>query len=277
MLNRTLSCKTGVIKVALNGGIGNQLFQFATATSLALENGFQLMFVESNRAWANRLDFLGLKLHTSYSLTNNEDILIFSQAKNKHFCIFENFHEKAFSYSKIVLKNTHIRLNGYFQSEKYFNAYSNQIRNFIRQGLSDLGFVSRYGNVIQIRMGDMARSENVRRIHGIISDSYLSNAIVKLGIDPKDFTVVSDDFESVRNELPSFDLLRINIAESKSDLEDLYILSKANNLIISNSTFGWWGAWLGEGNVVAPLNWFTIEGLAERSIADLFPISWKLI
>jgi hypothetical protein len=277
LLNRTFCCKTGVIKVFLNGGIGNQLFQFATATSLALDKGSQLIFVESNKEWSNRLDFLGLELHSPYSIIEMAGSLFFFQAKNKHLCLFENYYEREFSFTKIEVENTHIKLNGYFQSEKYFNAHSNQIRKFIIEGLANLGFTSQYRNVVQIRMGDMARNENVRRMHGIISESYLSKALASLAINLEEYTVVSDDFDSLRSELPEFHRLKIKRAESNSDLEDLYILSKANNLIISNSTFGWWGAWLGGGNVVAPLDWFTTEGLAVRPIIDLFPNSWKLI
>ena len=277
MLNRILTCKTKAIKVYLNGGLGNQLFQFAAATSLAIENKSQLIFVESNKKWPFKLGFLQLQSNVSYSPIVINNNLIFSKVRHRQFCLYENYNEKAFNYSKIKLVNSHTNLHGYYQSEKYFCSYSDQIRSFVMKSLMNLGYISQHNNVLQIRMGDMARDKSVRKVHGIISANYLSKALYGLSIDPKEWVVISDDFDSIQEELPGFAHLNIRNVVSKSDLEDLFVLSQAKNLIISNSTFGWWGAWLSEGQVVAPMNWFTAEGLAMRPVVDLFPSDWKLM
>lgn len=209
MLNRILLCKTKVIKVYLNGGLGNQLFQFAAATSLAIESKSQLIFVDSNK---------------------------------KHLC-----------------------------------PHSEYICNFVKKSLFNQGCISQRSNVLQIRMGGMARDESVRKVHGIISANYLSKALYGLSIDSKEWVVISDDFDSIQEELSGFAHLNIRNVVSKSDLEDLFVLSQAKNFIISNSTFGWWGAWLSEGQVVAPMNWFTAEGFAMRPVVDLFPSDWTLM
>jgi hypothetical protein len=66
-------------------------------------------------------------------------------------------------------------------------------------------------------------------------------------------------------------------AARQPDTRDFVELASSPNIIISNSTFGWWAAWLGEGNVVAPKQWFSEYGLMDRSTKDLFLENWKLL
>jgi hypothetical protein len=51
-------------------------------------------------------------------------------------------------------------------------------------------------------------------------------------------------------------------------------MSKANYLVIGNSTFSWWAAYLNENqtNIVAPRKWF--KGREDPS--ELMPPHWKL-
>jgi hypothetical protein len=123
----------------------------------------------------------------------------------------------------------------------------------------------------------MARDPVVRKIHGIISDEYLESAMKIHGIKAENFVVITDDSEKIVHELPNFSALDVNYARSNSDLADLYTLSMAKKIVISNSTFGWWGAWLSGGEVIAPKKWFSDLGLQMRNTKDLFPENWTLI
>ena len=63
------------------------------------------------------------------------------------------------------------------------------------------------------------------------------------------------------------------IVKGFEDYEDLISISKCNHQIISNSTFGWWGAWLNrykKKNVILPKNWFRIN----KNPKNLFPKNW---
>ena len=57
---------------------------------------------------------------------------------------------------------------------------------------------------------------------------------------------------------------------------DLCLISKCQDFIISNSTFSWWGAWLGKGRVIAPTPWYGV-GLAHINTDDLYPDGWEKI
>jgi hypothetical protein len=59
--------------------------------------------------------------------------------------------------------------------------------------------------------------------------------------------------------------------------EDLRLLSCCRHHILSSSTFGWWGAWLGKRehqHVIAPADYFT-EGHAP--LGDYYPAEWELL
>jgi hypothetical protein len=65
---------------------------------------------------------------------------------------------------------------------------------------------------------------------------------------------------------------------AESPISDLLAMSSAKGLVMSNSTFSWWSAWLGgqksDLNVVAPSPWFARESAAE---AQLFSPNWQRI
>jgi hypothetical protein len=272
-----LTCSKRIIRVHLNGGIGNQLFQFANGLNLALDNNCQLRFVESNTRWQNKLEFLGIYPLVTYFPSVSDGFLKLPKVEHKKFCRFDQFEEKTFSYENIAINNSHTSIQGYFQSEKYFAANKLPIRNHIMQKIGNFKSLQSWDYVIQIRLGDMARDPVVRKIHGTITDEYLESAMKIYGISAENFRVVTDDSEKIVYELPNFAALGANYAQSNSDLEDLYTLSMAKKIVISNSTFGWWGAWLSEGEVIAPKKWFSDLGLQMRNTKDLFPENWTLI
>ena len=58
---------------------------------------------------------------------------------------------------------------------------------------------------------------------------------------------------------------------SNTPIADFYLLCNAENLIISNSTFSWWGAWLSNARTVAPAKWFPKLPISTK---DIVPERW---
>ncbi len=171
-----------------------------------------------------------------------------------------------------------IFLRGFWQNEKYFN----DIRPAIRQDfqLKDGLASSYYSNIhrdiqavssvsIHIRRGDFL---NIPRF-AVCSNDYYMKAMAYIAERVSDpiFYVFSDDLpwvkENFRSERPVIFVERCNL-----DCEELLLMSACKHHIIANSTFSWWGAWLGTDDsiVIAPANWFT-DG---QNLHDFIPEHW---
>lgn len=172
---------------------------------------------------------------------------------------FDNFYnERYFNYSKIPeLKNTLIK--GYFQSEKYFDKYFNQIYSlFIDDEIIDKikqNFFFNNSLSIHVRRGDYLKKPDY---HNILPVSYYLNGInyieYKTNIDK--IYVFSDDIKWCKNNLLDN---RCIFVESMKDYEELFMMSLCEHNIIANSSFSWWGSYLNLNNdkiVVAPKQWF---------------------
>ncbi len=106
----------------------------------------------------------------------------------------------------------------------------------------------------------------VNRIEGL-----LTNAVIR-------YVVVSDDIEWCKRNLDWLTNVHFqdNSFNDLSHLSDLYLLASTDHSIISNSTFGWWGGFLGHENrtVCAPKRW---SKDVAHSPPGLIPNSWILV
>jgi hypothetical protein len=87
--------------------------------------------------------------------------------------------------------------------------------------------------------------------------------------------VFSDDIVAAKQIFSQLDIsLPVQFVEPLEDSpeETLILMSKSDALVISNSTFSWWAAQLGNKNkfVVRPSKWF--RGMLDPE--DLFPPEW---
>ena len=261
----------------LNGGLGNQLFQFAAGISLALETDSKIEFRALTKAWPSRLDLIGIRTGVAYQPLISSGTLSLNEQDPCKICNFKKYKEKSFSHQKIQLEETHKLLIGYFQSEKYFTIYKKYIKDFITEKLGITKSKPIYDNIIHLRLGDYSKNLEVRKIHGLVSVEYIELAVKRLGLNLEDFVVASDDFESMGKEYPTLQLSNLKKTCGNSDLEDLRIMALAKNLVISNSTFGWWAAYLSSARCVAPRQWFTEQGMSRYSTKDLYVSKWEIL
>lgn len=87
--------------------------------------------------------------------------------------------------------------------------------------------------------------------------------------------VCTDDIESVKKEM-NFSKA-IYSPFNNNELEDLYLLTQCDASIICNSSFSWWGAYLGKNKkiVVAPKSWFASDG--HKDFHDIYCKDWIII
>lgn len=225
------------------GRLGNQLFQKAAAIGYATKHG---------------LDYClsGRPRNSVYAIKIDE-----VQHNYKDLPFDENWR----GFNDIIL-------NGYWQSAKYFDHCREEVlKTFgfnweLRQGWCS----------VHVRRGDYLLYPDK---HPVVPYDYLKLAVVliyqKTGCE--NFHVFSDDIPWCKSV---FEQCKHNIiySEGHTPDEDLILGSCCEHNIISNSTFSWWQAWLGQNPnkvVITPSkdNWFG-EGNRHLNTSDLIPESW---
>lgn len=236
-----------MITCQTSGGLGNQLFQIATTLALGWENDDRACFNFGN--------------HKQFTQGNIPAIYLDSFYKKLEIIndlpVFIDYHENDFSFNPIPYKQN-LRLNGYFQSEKYFKKYRKQLLNvFLNETV--LNEFAPYFNLfsyskcaIHVRRGDYLR---YYLGHPPCSKEYYFEAI-KLFPDNTRFFVFSDDINWCKQKFVDD---RFSFVNTGRDDLDLHLMSRCDHQIISNSTYSWWGAWFNQNPnkiVIAPSNWF---------------------
>ncbi|MBI5325182.1 MAG: alpha-1,2-fucosyltransferase [Ignavibacteriae bacterium] len=181
-----------------------------------------------------------------------------------------------------------IYINGYWQSEKYFNKIISVLRKEftyrepiekINKEIADK-IQSCNSISIHIRRGDYISNKLTYLTHGVCGIEYYVNAIniISKKVEKPNFFVFSDEPEwAVENLKTNYPINIINHNSQQNDFEDMRLLSLCKHHIIANSTFSWWGAWL-SGNenkiVIAPKKWFN-EYKADTK--DIYPDKWTIL
>jgi hypothetical protein len=252
-----------MISCKLQGGIGNQLFQIAATYALALRNKDICGFDFNNC-------HTPLQGNPSNKYKNN----VFSKLNEINNYKFSSYYiEPKFSYTELP----HIKdlmLNGYFQSEKYFIDYKDNIKDlFIIDKINSRIFLNsiRKDNIqitsIHVRRGDYV---NLSHMHSLCSLEYYKEAIRH--ISNSIFVIVSDDLEWAKKNIYGEN---IYYSPFDNELDDFSLMTCCDNNIISNSTFSWWGAYLNNNinkKIIAPKIWFGPSG--PKDIEDVIPNSW---
>lgn len=214
-----------------DGRLGNNLFQYAVTRSVAEQNGYEYALCDS--PFTGRHDYgIDALFDLDYGVKASSAVYTF---EDHHFYDPSVWDVKDFTL-----------LVGYYQSEKYFN--HDKVRQWFTPKLKA---DDDYDNTcfIHYRAGDYSVYPwNTFQL----PIGYYEDAIKKMKeINPTlKFVFVTDDAVDVKKKFPSYEVT------SKSKEEDFMRLMSAKYLIISNSSFSWWTAWLNVNNtVIAPGGW----------------------
>ena len=284
-----------MVTIYLSGGLGNQLFQFSTGYALAKVKKTDLVINISSYSSNIR----------SYELNVFENIEIKYKIQKKSWksswsilrllsYFFENSvvtEKHPFKYDPSIFnckKNTN--LFGYFQSEKYFINYRDELLGLlsfppiIDDELIKLKSIICLENSVSIhvRRGDYVSNPQTTAYHGVMPIAYYKKAIERISkkISNPSFYVFSDDPEWVANNfnfIPQYTLVDVN--KGRNSFRDIELMSYCKHNIIANSSFSWWGAWLNKNKnknkiVVAPKNWVSKK---TEPLDDVTPEAWTLI
>jgi len=233
-----------------NGRLGNQIFQFSFLYGLHKAKGYDYC-IPPNTDLIKCFD-INCKILSKISIpTNREKFFNFDTN-------FPSFYADETNYT------------GYYQSEKYFKHCKSELLQtlkFREEWKIPLSQDTQNIVGIHIRRGDYVGNH----FHPVVSLDYINKA--KTFFLNKKFIVFSDDIEWCKeNNIGDF------YAENQNHYIDLYQMSICSGLIMANSTFSWWGAYLGEQKkVVAPLRWFIGKNDLDVTPSDIYCQGWILI
>lgn len=254
------------VTIKLQGGIGNMMFQIAVAYAYSKRFNRELVLSK----------YSAVIVHKSIE-HYKKNILKYLDFSNS-IKLADQHQEKGFHYTEIPeFPDSNILLYGYFQSEKYFKDYEDEIRKLFISYEIEAG--DKIKNIldnentcsIHVRRGDYLKFPDHHPAQNI---SYYMKATKKV---PKDsvFLIFSDDIDWCKKNFPNLPKKFVFI-EGNKDYEDLYLMSHCKNNIICNSTFSWWGAWLNKNKnkiVIAPSEWFG-PAYAGHNTNDLYCEGW---
>jgi hypothetical protein len=283
--------------VNLEGGIGNQLFQYVAGMSLALYKSCTLT-VNTSRVQGNRH---GGECITSFVMPNIcqvEDVMNRPKLDNRvsrviRFKIspqvtnFKAYFSPEVGFDENLMKLAKgTKINGYFQTFRYlyflrsngivFQDLELKTASSLFTSLSSQAYLS-LPVVLHFRRGDYyAFSQEF----GLLSSNYYSQAIEQLSLTSqiKEVWIYSDDFEIAKRELAHLkndvSLRFMDETETMSAPEVLKLMAIGSAHVIANSSFSWWSASLSKtsSRVIAPNPWFK-----ERvSPKELIPGNWLI-
>jgi hypothetical protein len=167
---------------------------------------------------------------------------------------------------------------GYFQSEKWFAGYENDIRELftVRREYQE-EFARRYPDRRPYICMHVRRTDYLDTNLWALPTSYFLDALAEVpDRDRYEVVVVSDDPVRVRQELRDVPDMR---CDPNHSMVDLLLLMNADVVIASNSSFSWWGAWLNERpglQVIAPEHWLGFAAGAEEP-SGVIPPDWTTV
>jgi hypothetical protein len=185
--------------------------------------------------------------------------------------------------SRVLVAPDNVLLIGYWQSEDYFLDVHAAIRRELRfrSGLAPgyAGFESLATKpssvAVHVRRGDYVSDATTSAVHGALGPDYYRRALAFVAerVQEPEYLAFSDDPEWVERELAA--KLSLTVVSGGDAHQDLQLMSLCTHHVIANSSFSWWGAWLGEQDgsvVVAPAGWFGDSRVDTRSMV---PARWR--
>ncbi len=286
--------KKDSVIVKLNGGLGNQMFQWALARMIQTTTDMDVYLDMSyfDKPYARDYQLNIFNFDPKFVEDTWTKIKLAIIWKFRAFLRWEKvfgfivFSEKQFNFDRNIHRirpNTFIE--GFFQSELYFKCIENALRDdFKFASLPDennrkvLNMISSGVSIsLHIRRGDYVDKKRYKDVYAECSTDYYMRAIKYFEKKFPEFTVFvfSDDINWVRNnfKLPC-KCVFVGHNKGKNSYEDLRLMSSCTHNIIANSTFSWWGAWLNSNPnkiVIAPKKWFKDDNIVQT---DIIPAEW---
>lgn len=285
------------------GGLGNQLFQYATARQLGLHLERPVVadltwFRNIQEGETPRVPLLShFHLPVNFIHSDGGPDQLAQPAANLWQAITRPVRvineRQPFRFDERLQTLAHrsrlAYLVGYWQSFRYFE----EARPHLLEDLRPMAAVdSHYADIatriegcqsvmVHVRRGDYVHSASAAKVHGALPLDYYRRALdlVRSRVEDPHLFFFSDDIAWVREHLQS-DLPSEYVANASGDtavLGELGLMQRCRHHVIANSSLSWWGAWLADRQgqmVIAPRCWLKSKSV---ELHDLLPPSWHTL
>mgnify|MGYP001307433352 CR=1 FL=1 len=305
--------------IRISNNLGNQMFMYAAAyaASRIMKRSLYYDHISSYRSYKNiykfaldnfnlfeepassKYQFTGLNGYLKRKILKKIDIF-----KTKKNFLLEQKDEKKFTiYDHNLFKKVYAKtvfMEGYFESEKYFSFYKDDIKkqftsksflNFdnnkylsMIRGTESVSLCIRQNRFSEKYSKIKEQDHNKSKEFVIDQINYLNRAIAyfKEKLNNPVFFLWSNDFNDLENKLDIKDVVYINNNFYKNNVErihcDLFLMRNCKHFAVIPSAFNWWGCWLSDNKkniILRPSNkHYTNFEIKNR---DYWPTNWKEI
>lgn len=288
--------------VNIIGGLGNQMFQYAFA--LALQNRHKGEVVKIDTSHFNYIfikKYKSANLHNGYEIEE-----VFPNTRLSHATPWDlmklTWYMPNYVLSRVVRRILPIRKHEYIQKPKDIFAYGADVFNAVGNGYYEGVWqaVDYYSNVkeelrevfahpvpngynkklindihnsnsvgLHVRRGDYLAAPE---FNGICNLEYYKKAIAEILKDNQkhSFYIFSNDIPWCKQEIEPLisghDIIYVTENVGKNSCWDMFLMTYCKDLIIANSSFSWWGAFLNKDvrKVIVPTRWVNRDGKQEN-------------
>lgn len=261
--------------VRFSGGMGNQMFQYAFGLALQARTGERVLF---DKAWFEKMSKAcsGGGFSSDGCAVRKFDLGIFNSsyipvASPAHLACGKRRVKEGnpFAFdSRMFTRPRRSYYSGFFQNEDYFKSIETVVRREfsfppipdgdrfnqewlarIRQCENPVFVHLRRGDYLNLKEGMVLPVAYYKRAVAYIKSHVRNSTFFLFGQDCEKY--IQEEFGL---DVP-FEIIGETNTKNHEDWKDLYLMTQCAHAIVANSTFSWWGAWLGGANrgiVVAP-------------------------
>jgi len=265
-----------VTNLQLNGantGLGSQLFKIASTIAVACQNESEFVFPywEPWNHFKNQIPM--------FTTIDHKEVYNKIEDGNYSYMIFNDYEKRS----------SIINLVGNLQSHKYFNRYLDRIKTYfqpketIEYFLKDKykQFINKDACcAIHVNIDNATKDGKKERL---TMPDYYNGAIQLMKnmnkVENMIFFVFSDNIELAKMMFGT-EKADIYYVHELNHVFDFFLMSMFKNIIISNSSFAWWSAYISEyktKKVVAPAMWYDPKYSKVNPKKDLYQEGWRVI
>lgn len=265
----------------LQGGLGNQLFQWAFSLHVDAKKSqdlnYSTLLLDTKLPRITKREYcLKDLIEKSKLLPKHKTLskLLISKAKNN----LEVIREVPINESNKVKDKLYL---GFFQDLAIVDNVREQIFESFKNSLFFQNCLANKGNqfiAVHVRRGDYQFNSKTRDFHGLTGINFFVDSAILLREKTSISTLklFSDAYNEIGELILKLKQNRFIVeAENNSELSDFQEICQAAAVITSNSSFSWWGAYIANNlrnaPIIYPTPWFRVES---RQPKNLFPNHW---